>query len=289
MTPTRNFLAATAAFSTAVMFSAAASATVFAIDYHDQGVWNAYDTDNETYGMKYRSDQGKDGFWLVVTNGDNPKGDGSSHAILYGDVANNKITAYTYTGENNAESYKTGKLLGTYEGAFQSGGKHPTLGYDMTMFNLDVAELNGALGTEFDGVALGEKAGIWFHQSAGSEFEYGADGSITKYAFDSQMYLDRGNDATRERGTISCLGGVASTTVAAGVNQLPAYLNPCNATELASVTVNTNGATNGVGGTSTSSGGSGSSGGGSVPAPGGLALIFAGLAGFGIMRRRKKA
>lgn len=268
MNTTKKIFAAAAAFTTAMSISAAASASIFAVDYHDAGVWNAYDADNETYAMKYRSDQGKDGFWLVVTDGGNPKGDGTSNAILYGDLANNRITAYTYNGENNADSFSAGTLLGTYDGAFSSGGTHPTYGYEMTMFSLDVSAINGALGPDFDGVQLGEQAGIWFHQSAGSDFTYGADGSITDYTFDNQMWLDRGNDPTRDRGMTDCATG--SSTLASGSNALPGYLNSCGSTELAGGSV-------------------GSSGGGSVPAPGGLALLLVGLAGLGRKMRGKKA
>jgi len=186
-----NKLFAATILAAATSFSASAHATVFAIDYHDAGVWNAYDSETETYAMKFRSDLGKDGFWLVVTDGDNPKGDGTSNAILYGDLENNRITAYTYNGENSSSSFTDGTLLGTYENVFASGGEHATYGYEQTMFSLDVSSINAALGADFDGVQLGEQAGIWFHQSAGTEFTYGADGSIVDYTFDNQMWLDR--------------------------------------------------------------------------------------------------
>lgn len=251
-------------FTGVIGFSATANATVFATDYHDAGVWNAYNTETETYTMKYRSDQGKDGFWLVVTDGVNPKGDGTSNAILYGDLENNRITAYTYNGENTSDSFTNGTLLGTYDDVFSSGGTHPTYGYDMTMFTLDVSEINGALGTDFSGVQLGEQAGIWFHQSAGSNFAYDEDGSIADYTFDNQMWLDRGNDDSfvydADQLTQIC------------INQ-PNHYFCSSATQLAS-----------AGNTSTSGGG-----GGSVPAPGGLALILVGLAGLGRKFRNTKA
>jgi MYXO-CTERM domain-containing protein len=263
MTKSKIFAAVIAATA---FVSSAASASVFAIDYHDAGVWNAYDAGNETYGMKFRSDLGNDGFWLVVTDGDNPKGDGSTNAILYGDLVNNRITAYTYNGENNANSFETGQLLGTYENVFSSGGQHHRYGYDMTMFNLDVAGINNAFGPDFDGVTIGEDAGIWFHQSEGSNFTYGADGSILDYTFTDQTWLDRGNDAAREFSMVNCATG--------GVNPdrfAPTYLDSCGATQISG---------GGVVGSS--------SGGGSVPAPGGLALVLVGLAGLGRMRRRNK-
>lgn len=258
MKTSKKILAAAVAFTTAISFSAAASATVFVTDYHDAGVWNAYDTETETYAMKFRSDLGKDGFWLVVTDGDNPKGDGQSHAILYGDLNNNKITAYTYDGDNSSNSYETGVLLGTYENAFSSGGTHSRYGYDLTMFSLDVSGINGLLGDGFDGVVLGEKSGIWFHQSAGSNFSYGEDGSIIDYGFDSQMWLDRGNvDYSFKRESPDC-----ATNPANAVD----YVNSCSSTQIAD-----------------------NSGAAAVPAPGGLALILIGLAGLGRRAYRKSA
>lgn len=257
---TMSKLFAATAFAAVAGFSATANASVYIQDYADDGVWTAFDGNNETYAMKYRSDLGKDGFWLVVTDGDNPKGDGTSHAILYGDVANNRITAYTYNGENSSSSFTDGTLLGTYEGVFSSGGTHPTYGYELTMFNLDVSEINGSLGEDFAGVQLGERNGIWFHQSSGSEFTYGEDGSIVDYVFDDQMYLDRGNDVTLHR-DLAERDRICR-------NQPNLYY--CVAgTQLAS------------------NAGGGNTGGGSVPAPGGLALILVGLAGLGRKFRKK--
>ena len=256
-----NKLFAAVAFASAAGFTGAASATVFAIDYHDAGVWNAYDSDNEAYAMKYRADQGKDGFWLVLSDGNNPKGDGASNAILYGDIANNRITAYAYNGENSSSSFENGALLGTYENVFSSGGVHPEYGYELTMFSIDVSGINNALGEDFDGVQIGERAGIWFHQSAGSNFTYNADGSIADYTFDNQMWLDRGNDATVTIGSVDCAAG----------ERLTNYLASCNSTQLAGAPVGSSG------------------GGGSVPAPGGLALVLAGLAGLRWKLRNKKA
>ena len=136
------------------------------------------------------------------------------------------------------------------------------------MFSLDVSEINNALGDDFDGVKIGEEAGIWFHQSAGSDFEYGDDGSITNYAFDNQMFLDRGNDLTRDLEAINCAEGGRTTRNG---------LDLCSFTQIADGSV-------------TSSSGAGtSSGGGSVPAPGGLALILVGLAGLGRKFRNSKA
>ena len=190
---TRKLFAALAFAAATILSAGTASATIFTKDY-DGNVWNAYDDANQTYSMKFKDGGGsKDGFWLVVSPGPNPKTHEREYAILYGDRASNRITAYTYDGRNSAESYKTGDYLGTYENAF-------TDTRDGAMFSLDVGSINNAFGNpEWKGVQFGNKTGIWFHQSAGTTFAYNSDGTIADYDFASQMWLDKGNMNTRKR------------------------------------------------------------------------------------------
>jgi len=239
------------ALSATMLGMTAASATIFAKDYHDAGVWNAYDDQTQTYSMKFTDDGSKDGFWLVVSPGDNPKGGVNEYAILYGDRAANRITAYSYDGNNNANSYANGgTFLGTFDQAFTDGGTHATYG-DMTMFSLDVSAINSAFGTqEWSGTSFGDEQGIWFHQSTGSSFAYDGNGGITNYSFGGQMWLDTKNQTTWQT---ECSG------------------NRVNRYYCKDGTTLTN---------------TGSSSGGSVPAPGGLALILMGLAGFGLRRKK---
>ncbi len=209
-----RILTATLAAATATVMSVSgASATIFAKDYHGQHqVWNAYDTDTQTYSMKFKDDGSKDGFWLVVSPGPNPKTNVDEYAILYGDRATNRITAYTYDGQNSADSFRTGDYLGTFENAFQDGGN------GRTMFALDVSDINAALDTpEWAGVQFGVETGIWFHQSSGSNFAYNADGTIADYSFGGQMWLDTANQHTSVRSCITnpnafyCKAGTQST------------------------------------------------------------------------------
>ena len=189
----RKFLAALAVAVATVLSAGAASATIFTKDYHDAGVWNAYDTANQTYSMKFKDQGSKDGFWLVVSPGANPKRNDREYAILYGDRKTNRITAYTYDGRNSANSYKTGTYLGTYDDPF-------TETRNGAMFSLDVSSLNGAFDNpEWKGVQFGNKTGIWFHQSSGSNFAYNQDGTISDYTFAGQMWLDKGDMRTTKR------------------------------------------------------------------------------------------
>ncbi len=257
--------AAVTAFVSAITYSSIAIATTFQTDYNNRGIWSSFDTENDIYSLRFRSDLGKDGFYLVVTNGDNPKGDGDNYAILYGDRDSNRITAYTYDGDNNAESFQSGTLLGTFENAFVDIGPHSRHGYDQTGFNLDVSDINSAFGGDWKGIIQGPETGIWFHQTSDSEFTYGADGSIVDYAFSDTLYFDRGNDDSFIRAPANCTANSGSTS------------SRCSPTSFI--------ANNNVFGDSTGGG----SGGGSVPAPGGLAIVLIGLLGLGRMRSRSKA
>ena len=251
---TRKLLTALSVAAATMLAATTASATVFYKDYHAAGIWHAYDDVAETYSMKFQDEGTSDGFWLVVSSGANPKTHANEYAILYGDRAENRITAYTYDGVNSKNSFQTGTLLGTFDNAFSDAGEHPTYGYDMTMFSLDVAGINAAFDTpEWDGVQLGDEAGIWFHQAEGTSFEYGIDGAITDFDISGQMWLDRAFDGTRQA---SC--SPTSQNYFCGPASQVAQ----------SVGLVGNSAANG-----------------SVPAPGGLALILLGLAGLGLRRR----
>ncbi len=240
--------AAITAFAATMMTASVAQATVFQTDYHAAGVWQNYDSTNEVFTFKYTDDGSNDGFWLVVSDGENPKNNANEYAVLYGDRNTNRITAYTYDGENNANSFQNGQLLGTFENAFTDAGDRN--GLPLTMFSIDVAEINAAFDApEWDGVQTAEQGGIWFHKSENSNFSYGADGSILDYAFSDASFLDEAN------------------TPAGSINNSPncdvSTNFRCNPTQFAAAT----GAE------------------GSVPAPGGLALILMGLAGMGFRRK----
>ena len=91
-----------------------------------KNVTTSYDVGGEIFTWSYtigRDSAGNlsDGFWLVVTDEENPKNDANEYAILYGDVSGNQISAYEYSGLNNANSFITpGNLLDTFVGAISS-------------------------------------------------------------------------------------------------------------------------------------------------------------------------
>lgn len=103
------------------------------------------------------------GFWLVVSDGPNPKNQIGEYAILYGDLNTNRITAYEYNGNNSANSINDpGNLLQTFFGAMTFEDSNSSDG--VVKFDIDVSSINMAnLGPDWDGVSFDEKIGVWFH------------------------------------------------------------------------------------------------------------------------------
>jgi hypothetical protein len=131
-----------------------------------------------------------DGFWLVLNNGGNPKGMANELAILYGDLKNNKITAYKYDGDNSPASYTDANgYIATYDNVFTTGSN----GFS---FNLDVTALNSLNLPNWKGAAFGSNIGIWYHNTGLLDATYNNDGKIQ--SFDGSFgYYDTTAQATQ--------------------------------------------------------------------------------------------
>ncbi len=100
-----------------------------------------------------------DGFTLVLNGGGNPKGINTELAILYGDIANNKITVYRYNGANSNLSYNdTSAYLTTFNNAF-------TTTTNSFAFSLDVTAINSINLPDWKGVQFKDQIGIWYHST----------------------------------------------------------------------------------------------------------------------------
>ena len=163
-----------------------------------------YDTNTEEFSWSYTTTDNNDGFWLVVSPYDNPKDSDGELAILYGDTANSRLTAYRYNGRNNNQSYSDpGVLLGAFEGALVTT---PGAGGTQTVsFSIDATDINAALpDVDSTGVAFGEHIGVWFHPVAGSNFSYGAPTNpgdarpITGFTTSSAGWVDNRRQLTRQ-------------------------------------------------------------------------------------------
>ncbi len=162
-------------------------------------ITTSYSTTTETFSWDYTIDDINDGFWLVVSDGPNPKSASmNEYAIFYGDLNNNTLSAYQYNGANNSVSWNSpGNLLDQWSGALTTTDNGN--GTETTSFSVDVSGINSQnLGAEWDGAQFGEKIGIWFHPSKGSNFSYNGNGEITGYTHGGAGWHDSSNRTTTE-------------------------------------------------------------------------------------------
>ena len=165
-------------------------------------VTTSYDTNTEVFSWSYTitadgSSNFSDGFWLVVTDGENPKNDPNEYGIMYGDLASNSITVYEYSGQNNANSWNNpGIFLESFTGFTSvSNGSTNTLS-----FSIDVSGVNSSTAvsspSSWKGVNFGEKIGIWFHPSTGTSVGFNGNGEITSFGYTNQGWYDASNQTT---------------------------------------------------------------------------------------------
>jgi hypothetical protein len=128
---------------------------------------------NVNMGSEYIRD---DGFWLVLTTGGNPKGIANEFAILYGDLRNNRITAYKYNGQNSPDSWQDSTAyLRQYNNAFTTNG-------GAFSFRLDVTGLNAIQFGNRLNIGFGNELGIWYHNVSTLSATYNAQGRLTSFS-----------------------------------------------------------------------------------------------------------
>ncbi len=164
-----------------------------------KNISTSYSTTAEIFSWEYKIDNINDGFWLVVSDGPNPKAaQADEYAIFYGDLNSNTLSAYQYNGDNNAVSYlNPGNLLQQWNGAlttFNNGD-----GTETTSFSVNVSGINSTnIGPDWDGTQFGKEIGIWFHPSRGSAFKYDDKGQITQFGYKGQGWHDSQGQTTTE-------------------------------------------------------------------------------------------
>lgn len=170
-----------------------------------------------------------DSFWVVLSNGANPKGisdqlpifflDGSASFDANGDATGIApiLTAYAYNGQNGFTSFADpGVTLlssagGTWSGsnvltATGDSNSH-TLGFTIDTSLLDDSAFVGtqyaSAGEAFDasnweGAGFGSQIGVWFHalNTTGVAPTYDANGTLTSFKFNTQSYVDNSYQAT---------------------------------------------------------------------------------------------
>lgn len=193
-----------------LLASGAADATVYAFDVNNpNGSTGAGDV--TYFGAQYATGAEQlsltstiaennghlaNGFWIVISDGPNPKSNYNEYAIFYGDGLTGDLTSYVYNGANSASSWNTpGEFIQTFSNAVSvDTSVAGEVTFDLT---IDVSGINAYTPTtpgnnDWDGAQFGEKIGIWYHPVvfSGSGPTYNMDGTLASFSYDKQSWYD---------------------------------------------------------------------------------------------------
>ncbi len=169
-----------------------------------------------------------DSFWLVLSNGPNPKGISDQLPIIYFDGSHSfdasgnatgvapTLSAYAYNGVNGNNSYSTPgvDLLSSLGTNWNASNSLLATGNDLTRtlsfsINTSLLDNGSAVGTIFaadsvpfnsanwEGAGYGSQVGIWFHpDQTGTDPTYGVNGFLTSFPVASQSSYDTSYQTT---------------------------------------------------------------------------------------------
>jgi len=153
--------------------------------------------------ISQKGDNLANGFWLVLSDGANPKSHHNEYAIFYGDSYTGNLSAYVYNGVNSSNSWNTpGELIETFGGAFESD---TTVAGEVTFsFSISASNINNYVPTtdgtnDWDGAQYGESIGVWYHPVVFNDApEYNADGSLSSFSYGASGWYDTAYEQTEE-------------------------------------------------------------------------------------------
>jgi hypothetical protein len=132
-----------------------------------------------TWRSQYEPDsQGRlpDGLWILVSEGPDPHETTDEFAILYGDVATGRVTAYVYGKDDGENSWQTQPFIASFPNGLTTsivnGKTELNLVIDATIINSFPGPPN------WQGVSFEATIGFWAAALCNTVFEYGPSGEI---------------------------------------------------------------------------------------------------------------
>ena len=138
------------------------------------------------------------GFWLVVSDGENPKYNVNEYSILYADTVNNVVSAYLYNGQNSSNSWNTpGEFIQTYQGVLNvtNSGNTRSISMSLDVSGINAYTPNNGLGNDWDGVSYDENIGVWFHPVNLTNVAYDQDNKLTAFSYNKSGWYDTANQS----------------------------------------------------------------------------------------------
>lgn len=148
------------------------------------------------------SNQITEGFTLAINDGPNPKGIRGELSLLYFDASGSdvNVSAYEYSGNNDSRSWQSPGVLLNKSGdanfirtATSTDNANGTRTFVLEM---DATAINAYYTTaDWEGVAFGEKIGLWFHSFKNLSTSYNSDGTLASWS-GTDGWLDLSNHNT---------------------------------------------------------------------------------------------
>lgn len=148
-------------------------------------------------------------FWLVVSDGPDPKGIAGQLAIFYFDASTMvpKLTAYGYNGENGFNSYRDGSPAAGIQAPDRIASSITTPGFATSMtvknangvrtlgFSADISGVNAykptnGVASNWEGAKYGSKIGVWFHPVSGATTSYDDAGYLSTFNVGKSGWYD---------------------------------------------------------------------------------------------------
>lgn len=139
-----------------------------------------------------------DGFWLVTSNGPDPKGIANQLPIFYFDASGSTptLSAFNYNGLNGHSSFQNpGQRIATYSGANVTK-TNVNANSRLFKFNIPGSVINSFAPPtnpqDWEGLAFADKIGIWYHPVDDLVTNY-SQGKLNKFNFSTQSWVDGSN------------------------------------------------------------------------------------------------
>ena len=150
-----------------------------------------------------------DGFWLVVSDGPNPKNNPLEYTIFYGNYNTGNLSAYAYNGANNTSSWKANPFIGDYSSSMYTNGT------DIFGFSFDASMMNAlGLGPDWDGAQFANNIGTWYHPSYNLTSSFDMNGEIINFTARSNAWYDTHMDGDCDTNDRGCVTVPEPTTMA---------------------------------------------------------------------------
>jgi hypothetical protein len=147
------------------------------------------------------------GFWLVISNGPNPKGTAGQLAAYYFDASTSgapKLSVYGYNGINGDDSYKDGSPAAGVQAADKIKSANVASSYVKNLykttnadgsvnlgFKVDASTINNRPGLAgWEGSQFDNSIGFWFHPTQDTQTSYDAAGYLTNFTYSKAGYVD---------------------------------------------------------------------------------------------------